>query len=441
MKAARPRVATSQGPIRFGTSGWRGILADEITAPRLRALAGAVARWSAAETQRVPVVLVAHDTRFLGASLARLAVDALAANGARPLLAPSPVPTPVVAHAVRWGAADVALIVTASHNAPAYQGVKVVAGWGGGVTAEQAHRIEQLAATEQDAPEPAPGACSSSDLVAPYLKNLAGLIDRAAIRAAPPAVLYDAHPRHGLRRLRSRCCARSARASRCSTPRRIAALRRRRAGSLAGATRRAREAPCAHAADASLGLATDGDGDRYAVLDSERQRCSRRARRWRCWSITSRAAAARGAASRSRSPRERWSRRVAAEHGLPVERHPIGFKHLSRALAEGRADVAGEESGGFAWDPIARDKDGILACALFTEIAACGGGSLRARLQQLVRKHGRRRCGACRARRDRARARATRRARRGAAGTCRRGARARRRYPRRRSTRPSPTAS
>jgi phosphomannomutase len=74
-----------------------------------------------------------------------------------------------------------------------------------------------------------------------------------------------------------------------------------------------------------------------------------------------------------------------------VARYPI--QALPRALVDGTADVAGEESGGFAWDPLARDKDGILACALFAEIAAQSGGSLRARLHQLVRRHGRRVCG------------------------------------------------
>jgi phosphomannomutase len=142
----------------------------------------------------------------------------------------------------------------------------------------------------------------------------------------------------------------------------------------------------------AIGFATDGDGDRYAVLDSDGALLSEsdalavlvdhlarsgRVRRGVAFSIAT------GTLVEC----------VAAEHGLAVERVPIGFKHLSRALVEGRADVAGEESGGFAWDPLARDKDGILACALFTEIAASSGGSLRRRLAQLTRRHGRRLCG------------------------------------------------
>ncbi len=192
MRESGPEAAAVLAPIRFGTSGWRGILADEITAPRMRALAIAVARW-ACETQRAPRILVAHDTRFLGPQLARLAYDALAASGARPLRAAGPVPTPVVAHAVRSGVADAALIVTASHNEPAYQGVKVLASWGGGVTAEQARRIERhAAALRAPAAGPAAKAADGVDLVTPYLRNLAALFERDALRGTGLKVVYDA---------------------------------------------------------------------------------------------------------------------------------------------------------------------------------------------------------------------------------------------------------
>jgi phosphomannomutase len=76
-----------------------------------------------------------------------------------------------------------------------------------------------------------------------------------------------------------------------------------------------------------------------------------------------------------------------------VERHPIGFKYLSRALRSGAVDVAGEESGGFALGRFGRDKDGILAGCLFAEMAASGGAPLGARLAELEQRHGRSFCG------------------------------------------------
>jgi phosphomannomutase len=377
-------------PIRFGTSGWRGTLGDEITAPRLRALAAAVARWAAEEAPARARVLVGHDTRFLGAELARAALAALADAGADARAAASPVPTPVVARAVREGRADAGWLVTASHNRPADQGVKVLAAWGGGVTAEQARRIESLAA-EALARPPARSAgrarAERVDLVAPYLSALARHVDGRAARGRRVAVIYDALHGTGsgvvdraLRGLGARVALRNER----QTPRfggRAPDPTPDRLAELGRALRAGR--------GARLGLATDGDADRYAVVDESGRALSEteslallvdhlaasgRVRRGVALSIAT------GTLVEA----------VARDHGLAVERHPIGFKYLARALAEGRADVAGEESGGFAWEPVARDKDGILACALFVEMVAATGVSPRERLRALARRYGRR---------------------------------------------------
>ena len=390
MTATRPRVAAVLAPIRFGTSGWRGILADEITAPRMRVLATAVARW-ACEAQHAPRILVAHDTRFLGPQLAQLAFDSLAASGARPLRAASPVPTPVVAHAVRSGVAEAALIVTASHNEPAYQGVKVLASWGGGVTAEQARRIEQLAvALRAPAAQPVAPVPVGLDLVTPYLANLAELIDREALRGTRLKVIYDAF--HGTG---SGVCDRALRALGAQVEV-LHALHTPRFGGAAPDPTSLRLAALARAVRArgghTLGLATDGDADRFAVLDANGVPVAESDALALLVDHLARGGRVRRGVAISIATGT-LVERVAAEHGLPVARYPIGFKHLSRALVDGTADVAGEESGGFAWDPFARDKDGILACALFAEIFAHSNGSLRARLQQLVRRHGRRVCG------------------------------------------------
>lgn len=389
MTARAPEVVAAPAPIRFGTSGWRGILADEITAPRMRRLAAAVARW-AAVSRRHPRILVAHDTRFLGAHLARLAVESLAAHGARAVRAASPVPTPVVAQAVREGHADAALIVTASHNEPAYQGVKVLAGWGGGVTIEQARRIEALAVSEHRTAPRAAVQSPTLDLVEPYLARLLARIDCDAVRRARLRLIYDAF--HGTG---AGVCDRALRA----TGARVEVLHASHSPHFGGAApdptppRLAELAGFVRARGGrTIGVATDGDADRYAVLDSDGR------------PVAESDALALLVDHLARSGRVRRGvaisiatgtlvERVAAEHGLPVSRHPIGFKHLSRALVDGTADVAGEESGGFAWEPLARDKDGILACVLFAEIVATSGMTLRARLQQLLRRHGRRVCG------------------------------------------------
>ena len=81
--------------------------------------------------------------------------------------------------------------------------------------------------------------------------------------------------------------------------------------------------------------------------------------------------------------------RVATSHGLQIRRHPSGFRHLSESLHRGDADVAGDESGGFAFAGLGCDKDGILACCLLAEICASTGSSLSERLGELEARHGR----------------------------------------------------
>jgi phosphoglucomutase len=299
----------------------------------------------------------------------------------------------VVAHAVRAGRADAAVVVTASHNRPADQGIKVIAAWGGGVTGEQAARIEALAAAalaRPGSPQSCRAAAPAVDLVAPYLATLAERVDARTARSAGIAVLYDAL--HGTG---AGVCDRAL----AALGMRVRTLRAAHSARFDGGApdpTPARLAPLARALRAArgphIGLATDGDADRYAVLDGDGAAFretealallvdhlaqSGRVRRGVALSIAT------GTLVEC----------VAREHGLAVERHPIGFKHLSRALAAGSADVAGEESGGFAWDPVARDKDGILACVLFAEMVASSGTTPRARLRELLRRHGRRVCG------------------------------------------------
>jgi phosphomannomutase len=84
--------------------------------------------------------------------------------------------------------------------------------------------------------------------------------------------------------------------------------------------------------------------------------------------------------------------RVAVAHGLPVERHPLGFSHLARALDAGRSDVAADESGGFAWGRVGPGKDGLLAGGLLVEILAETRGPLSKRVADLERRHGRSCC-------------------------------------------------
>ena len=389
--ALAPRPAPGGAAIRFGTSGWRGVLGEEVTFGRLRTLVRAVAR-DVRETERRRRVLVGYDGRFASRAMAQIAAEVLAAEGLRPVLGAGITATPALTHALAQGRHAAGLALTASHNPAADHGLKVFEASGAALGDVRARRIEARAArlhagVEPTRPRRPP---QELDLASAHQAALAALIDRDAIRSARVHLVHDAM--HGaaagqLEHLLAPlgCSVEAIRANvdphfgggaPDPVPERLMEL---------SARTRAR-------AGLVLGIANDGDGDRVAAVDgkgrilSETQtiallvdHLARRGRLGRGVAIST----ATGS----------LVEKVAAEHGVAVSRHPIGFKHLARALLEGSADVAGEESGGFALAQMGPDKDGILAGALLVERVASSGLGLDRHVAQLEARFGASACG------------------------------------------------
>jgi phosphomannomutase len=376
--------------IRFGTSGWRGVLGEEFHFAGARALALAVARFAGAPAER-PRILVAHDTRFLGERLAEEAAAVLAGAGARPLIASRATPTPVVNFALGARRAAAALVFTASHNPPAYQGLKVLLPWGGGapdaVSARLAAAAERTLARGEPPRGPVPTA--RFDAVPGYLDALARRLGPLP-RGRRLRVVYDALHGCGAGVLDRALAARGARVELLRgepDPRFGGGAPDPTPARLVGLARRVREGK-----GLRLGLATDGDADRLAAVDAGGAILSET----ELLALLVDHLARTGRATRGVAISVATGslvERVARHYGLACLRRPIGFKHLTAALASGEADVAGEESRGFAWAPFARDKDAILAGALLAEIVASSGAPLASRLAELAARHGAPACG------------------------------------------------
>ncbi|MEZ4330694.1 MAG: hypothetical protein R3F35_03005 [Myxococcota bacterium] len=390
-----PRRGPVEGPIRFGTSGWRGVLGEEVTFGRLRVLVRAVAEW-VRSSQRGRRVAVGYDRRFASRAMAEAASAVLVEAGLRPELAARVTPTPVITHALARGRHAAGLVLTASHNPAPDHGLKVFAASGACIEDRVARRIEAIATRRMgETAAPARTAAGvprarSIDFDAAYLEDLAALLDADALRRSSTTLVYDAmHGAAGgfldalMRRLGVAVEAMRTEVDPLfggAAPDPVAP----RLGDLVEATR------CR--SGLVLGIANDGDGDRVGVVDgrgrvlSETQvlallvdHLARRGRIERGVAI--------GAATGT------LVEKVARDHGLAVERHPIGFKHLSAAILAGRADVAGEESGGFAFAAMGPDKDGILAGALLVELVASSGQPLEVHLAQLESRFGSSACG------------------------------------------------
>jgi len=302
-----------------------------------------------------------------------------------------PTPTPAVAHAVVRRRAAAGLVFTASHNPPEYQGIKLLTRDGASAGRELTAEIERRTALHvRRGRVPGRGPVGRRvDLVGPYRRDLARQLDVDALARADLHVVYDALHGAGAgvldRVLRDAGVGVVLRrgdpdpgfggVAPDPVPERLAEL-----------VPELRRQPRPR-----LGLATDGDADRLGVTDAN----------GRVLSETEVAAVLVDHAARTGRVRRGVAlslatgslvERVARSHGLEVERHAVGFKHLSAALLEGRADLAADESGGIAWSGFGLDKDGLLAGLLLTELVA-HGTALASRLAALVRRFGPCACG------------------------------------------------
>lgn len=384
-------MGSARGPTRiaFGTSGWRGIIGDEVTFTNVRALARAIAEHIAGAGRSADGVIVGYDTRFLSAGFAAEAARTLAGAGVRALLCDRETPTPVVAHEIiRRGAAG-GIIITASHNPPQYNGLKFSSATGGpalpevtGVIAARANAL--LAAPEVPVRGMAEligrGLIERIDPGPPYCARLRELVNFPAIAAGGVRMAVDLF--HGAARgyldalLGEAGCT-------------VTVLRERRDPSFGGQPPDPSEESLGDLAfevldgGLHLGLAVDGDGDRFGVIDADGTflepnyilalllRYLLKARTWP------------GGVGRTVATTHLLDA-VAKVHGLPVYETPVGFKYLGDLIVQGKLLLGGEESAGMSVRGHIPEKDGILACLLVAEMVAESGRSrLRALLQEL----------------------------------------------------------
>src|SRR6266853_5726228 len=167
-------------PIKFGTSGWRGLIADDFTFANVRLAVTAIAEHAKAKTKE-PTILVGYDTRFYSEEFSQLAVDILQHHGIRTLLCETFTPTPAVAFEIMRLKLDGAINFTASHNPAQYHGLKFSSADAGPALPEVTKDIEARAARlDVNGGVPPPKTHSApaetTNLRANYLKRLEQLV-------------------------------------------------------------------------------------------------------------------------------------------------------------------------------------------------------------------------------------------------------------------------
>ena len=359
--------------ISFGTDGWRARL-DVFTDERVRMVGQAVADHLADAGHEAPVA-VGYDARATSEGFAESLADVLAANGFDALLPERDCPTPLIAWAVVDRGLSGALMITASHNPPEYNGVKFIPGDGAPALPEVTDDIEaRLAEPRADGPR---GSVERVDVVTPHAEQVRSLV---APDCEGLTVVYDAM--HGSGRGVTDALLETAGATvirrRCDHDTSFGGTPPEPSPEgLAGLV----DAVERH--DADLGVANDGDADRLAVVTPERGFLDENLFFAAVYDELLDDGS--GPAVRTVSTTFLIDR-IAATHGEDVIETAVGFKWVAAAMVDSDALMGGEESGGFSIRGHVPEKDGVLMAALAADAAAAE--PLDDRVDRLLDEHG-----------------------------------------------------
>ncbi len=375
--------------IHFGTSGWRGVIAEDFTFAGVRRASTAIAGHVCA-AKKSPVIIVGYDTRFFSEDFARASAEVLRAHGCRVLMCREATPTPVIAHAILHGKLDGGVNVTASHNPAAYNGLKFSGPDGGPALPEVTKDIEKRAAALRDDfassvhEEPA-AEFESIDPRGSYFEQLQKMIRFDLLSKAKGSFVYDAL--HGcgagwLDRILTEAGA----------P--VTSIRTHRDVLFDGTGPDPSEdnvAPLKKLVaekHALAGLATDGDADRFGIIDRDGSFVSPNHILGLAFDYLLQTRGYKLGASRSVATTQLLDA-VAQLHGTQVYETPVGFKYVGPLLREDKIALGGEESAGMTIRGHLPEKDGILACLLVAEMIAARKASLSDQLQDLFKRVGR----------------------------------------------------
>jgi len=336
-------------------------------------------------------LIVGYDTRFLAEVFAREGARVLAEEGLDVLLCTEPVPTPAVAYAILAERAHGGVNITASHNPPEYQGIKFSTADGAPalpeITREIEALIEQIRCSEGGAAPSGgrPGRISAYDPRDGYVRDLATKVDMRAIERARLRVAVD--PLWGTAR---GYLDRVLEEAGCD----VHVLHAHRdvlfgGGAPEPSAERLR-ALCDVVASGGfdLGVATDGDADRFGIVDRGGVFLTPNHILALLFDYLCQTRPWEGGVARSVATSHQVDR-VARRRGRPVYETPVGFKYIGELLAAGKIILGGEESAGLSIRGHYPEKDGILAALLVVEMVARTGESLSQGLERLYAQDGR----------------------------------------------------
>lgn len=384
--------------IHFGTDGWRAVISDDFTFANVRKVVQAIADKTLAAQIRTPnsdlptplSLVVGYDTRFLSERYAQTVAEVLTGNGIHVWLAQTQTPTPIVSYAIVDKHAAGGVMITASHNPPHYNGIKLKAAYGGSASPQDAEGIERRIRENDANGQPllslsfdealARGLVTCFDPFPAYQTHLRRLVDFESIRRAGLSVAVDAMFGAGRGYLQKLL-----EGAGC----RVIELRGEANPGFGGTN----PEPIARYLQPLfqemstgrhlLGLATDGDADRIGAVDPNGRFIDPHCIMALLLEHLVHDRGLRGSVVKTVSTTQMLNR-LADHYDLPLHETPVGFNHISDLMLGDNVLLGGEESGGISMQGHIPEGDGLLMGLLLAELVAKRGKSLSGLLHELM---------------------------------------------------------
>ena len=376
--------------IHFGTSGWRAVMAEEFTFANVRRAVTGIARYVVSQKNSGARVIVGRDPRFLGETFCAMASEILISHGITPLLIAEAAPTPAISYAVIQEKADGAINFTASHNPPEYNGIKFSTPDGAPALPEVTKRIEaEIAASdpEGESQKSQTKSATESQNLEPrgkYLARLREIVDLQAIQKANLRIVFD--PFWGAARGYSDSLLRDAGVNVSTVHDCRDVLFGGHAPEpddhlLAGCREKMR------ATKAHIGVATDGDADRFGIVDADGTFFTPNYIVALLFDYLVESRGWKNGVAKSVATTNLINA-VAKHHGVALHETPVGFKYIGELIKQDKIAIGGEESAGLSIRHHVPEKDGVLAGLLCCEMVAKRGKSLGQQLKELFAEVG-----------------------------------------------------
>src|SRR5579862_7328379 len=352
--------------IKFGTDGWRGIIADDFTFDNVRRVAGAIAAYVRKYEDAGKGVVIGYDTRFASQRAAQVAAEVVAAAGISVKLANDYTPTPAVSYAVKKTGAAGGIMITSSHNPWNWNGVKFKAKFGGSATPAIMKKVEEELNGGVAPQTTAKAAIEEVDLKAPYIAAVCGFADMNSISKAKFKIAIDSMYGSGRGVLAGIFRERGVQ---------YVAIRQEvnplfpdiNPEPIEPHISMLQQTVVREKCDA--GLATDGDADRIGAVAEDGSFVDSH----KIFSVL-----LRWLLERKKWPGDvvrafnttRMLDRIAKKHGRKLYETQIGFKYTADLMMDHEILIGGEESGGIGYSRFLPERDGILNCLLLANVMA-----------------------------------------------------------------------